>query len=171
MKHDISLIRPEMRANEFRLRGQGQPEMELKSIKKGLQTLHTLETMAVSIYKDQITKKPTELNRQLIVAMCNEMTHLQDFQVKLYEYGFKPGRSRWIYLIIGVTFGFFSRLRGEEAILKTGIWVEKKAVRHYQELLHSIPWDDEMKKIIEKNHEDEKGHIARWRNLLEKMKT
>ena len=81
----------------------------LKGIKKGLLALHTLELMAVNIYRFQITKEDTELNRQLIAAMCNEMTHFQDFQVKLYEYGMKrmipnstraPGLTR-----VGKTFG------------------------------------------------------------------
>jgi len=87
---DISIIRPEMRQGDFKLRGQGLPSDRLKRIEKGLHSLHTLETMAVNIYKFQITKKESELNLQLIGAMSNEMTHLQDFQIKLFEYGFKP---------------------------------------------------------------------------------
>ncbi len=122
--------------------------------------------MAVNIYKFQITKAPTELNRQLIAAMCNEMTHLQDFQIKLYEYGFKPNKFRWIYWIVGFALGFISRLKGSEAILKTGIWAERKAVLHYKELLETIEWDEETKRIIEKDQADENGHINRWKKLL-----
>ena len=143
----------------------------LKDIKKGLLTLHTLELMAVNIYKFQITKKPSEMNRQLIAAMCNEMTHFQDFQVKLLEYGFRPSILRWAYWIVGFVFGFGSRLLGARAILKTGIWVETKAVRHYDELLNSVDWDEDSRKIIEKDQADEYGHINRWRELLESSQT
>ena len=163
---DISIVRPEMSAGDFKLRREGIPAKRLKSIKRGLRTLHTLETMAVNIYKFQITKKADELHRQLIAAMCNEMTHLQDFQVKLFEYGFKPSKLRWMYWIVGFAFGFFSRLMGKKAILKTGIWVERKAVSHYGELLRDIEWDEETKKIIEKDQADEYGHINRWEALL-----
>lgn len=163
---DISIIRPEMRAKDFKLRRGGIPSKRLKSIKKGLHTLHTLETMAVNIYKFQITKSANELNRQLIAAMCNEMTHLQDFQVKLFEYGIKPSKLRGMHWIVGFAFGFFSRWMGKKAILKTGIWVERKAVSHYDELLRNIEWDEETKMIIEKDHADEYGHIDRWRSLL-----
>lgn len=163
---DISIIRPEMRAENFKLRGQGIPSDRLKRIKKGLHTLHTLETMAVNIYKFQVTKKENELNRQLIAAMCNEMTHLQDFQVKLFEYGFKPEKFRLLYWIVGFIFGYFSRLMGTNAVLRTGIWVERKAVRHYGELLREIEWDEETRKIIGKDKADEEGHINRWKAFL-----
>jgi demethoxyubiquinone hydroxylase (CLK1/Coq7/Cat5 family) len=163
---DISIVRPEMRAEDFKLRREGIPAKRLKRIKRGLHTLHTLETMAVNIYKFQITTRASEMNRQLTAAMCNEMTHLQDFQVKLFEYGFKPSKLRWAYWIVGFAFGFFSRLMGKKAILKTGIWVERKAVRHYDEILMDIEWDEETKKIIEKDQADEFGHIDRWETFL-----
>ena len=167
---DISIIRPEMRLRDFKLRGQGLPSDGLKRIEKGLHALHTLETMAVNIYKFQITKRESDLNLQLIGAMSNEMTHLQDFQIKLFEYGFKPSMLRWLYWIVGFKFGFFSRLLGTKAILQTGIWVEKKAVRHYDLLLREIDWDEETRKIIEKDQADEYGHIKRWKAFLKKSK-
>ena len=55
----------------------------------------------------------------------------------------------------------------EPAILKTGIWVESKAVQHYAELLDTIDWDEDTRRIIEKDQADEDGHISRWKTLLE----
>jgi len=164
---DISIIRPQMRNEDVELRGQGMSSTKMKAIKKGLLTLHTLELMATNIYKFQISKQQSELNRQLIAAMCNEMTHYQDFQVKLLEYGFRPSKLRWAYWVVGFVFGFGSRLLGTKAILKTGIWVETKAVHHYDELLNSIDWDEDLLKILEKNQADEYGHVNRWKNLLQ----
>jgi len=138
-----------------------------KKIKKALRTLHTLELMAVTIYRFQITNEPCEHNRQLIAAMCNEMTHYQDFQIKLYEYGLRPSIFRWAFWFVGFILGFGSRLMGKRAILKTGIWVEAKAVAHYDELLSSVEWDEDSRSIIEKDQAYEKGHIARWRKLLQ----
>jgi len=165
---DISIIRPEMRVEDFKQRGEGKSEGELKGIKRGLHTLHTLETMAVSIYRFQISRMPKKLNLHLITAMGNEMTHLQDFQVKLFEYGFKPSKLRFLYWIVGVAIGFISRVLGTKAILKTGIWIERKAVRHYCELLRNIKWDEEIRSIIEKDKADEEGHLDRWAKLLKK---
>ncbi len=165
--YDISIIRPQLHNQDIKLRGEEFSGARLKAIKKGLLTLHTLELMAQAIYKFQITNEHSELNRQLIAAMCNEMTHYQDFQVKLLEYGFKPSLLRCVYWMVGFMFGLVSRLLGKRAILKTGIWVETKAVHHYSELLSSIDWDEDSRKIIEKNQADEYGHINRWQKLLE----
>jgi ubiquinone biosynthesis monooxygenase Coq7 len=165
--YDITVIRPILYNNNIKLRGEGFAPSRLKAIKKGLHTLHTLELMAVNIYKFQATEKNSELNRQLIAAMCNEMTHFQDFQVKILEYGFRPGILRWAYWLVGFGFGFGSRLLGTKAILKTGIWVETKAVHHYEELLNSIEWDEDSRKAVEKNQADELGHINHWRTFLQ----
>jgi len=139
----------------------------LKRVAKGLRTLHTLELMAVNIYQYQITPEPGELNRALIAAMANEMTHFQDFQVKLYEYGLRPNPFRWAYGVVGWCFGTFSRLGGRRAILKTAIWVETKAVHHYAQLLAAIDWDDDTRRVIEKDQADEHAHIERWKSLLD----
>ncbi|MFH1370148.1 MAG: demethoxyubiquinone hydroxylase family protein [Planctomycetota bacterium] len=165
-RYDISIIRPQMRAEDVRLRREAIDPVKLKKIKKALHDFHTLETMAVNIYKFQITKEPSELNRRLIAAMCNEMTHMQDFQLKLFEYGFRPSIFRIAYWFVGFVFGFGSRLLGKKAMLKTGIWVESKAVKHYAELLRNVEWDEQSRKMIEKDQADEDGHINRWRNLL-----
>lgn len=146
------------------------PAERLKGIKRGLLTLHTAETMAVNVYKYQITNEPNELNRLLIAARCNEMTHLQDFQVKLYEYGWKPSKLRWINWIISAVFGYFSRLWGATAMLKTGIWVESKAIHHYDDLIRTIEWDNDTRRIIEKDRVDEDEHIDRWNKLLQSSK-
>jgi len=166
MRYDTGIIRPEMRDADVRIRVGSASASDLALIRKGLLTLHTLELMAVTIYKYQITPKPSELNRALIAAMCNEMTHLQDFQVKLYEYGWRPAWFAWAYGIVGWCFGTFSRLMGPETILKTGVWVETKAVRHYSELLGRIAWDEETRAVIEKNQADEYGHVERWKSML-----
>lgn len=165
-EHYVSIIRPEMRNEDISMKAEEMDVSRLRNIKKALHALHTLELMATTIYRFQITGRDCELNRQLIAAMCNEMTHYQDFQVKLYEYGFKPGIIRWAYWIVGFAFGFSSRLMGRKAILKTGIWVETKAVHHYAELLKEVDWDEDTRKVIEKDQADEDGHISRWKELL-----
>ncbi len=166
-QYDISIIRPAMRDEDFKLRGEGFTAARLAAIKKGLLTLHTLELMASTVYKFQITGQRSEMNRQLITAMCNEMGHYQDFQIKLYEYGFKPSKIRWVFWIVGFVFGFGSRLLGKRAMLKVGVFVESKAVDHYGHLLAEIDWDDETRKVVEKDAADEDGHINRWKALLQ----
>jgi ubiquinone biosynthesis monooxygenase Coq7 len=98
--------------------------------------------------------------------MCDEITHLQDFQVKLYEYGLRPSILCPVYSLLGFIFGFTSRLLGPKAVLKIGIWVETKAVKHYTELLETVDWDEQTRTMIEKDQADEDGHVSRWKNSL-----
>jgi len=165
---DTDLIRPPMRVADIKLRGQGMAPDRLAGIKRGLRTLHAAETMAVNVYKFELTSEANELNRLLVAAMANEMTHLQDFQIKLYEYGWKPSKSRWLNWLVSAVFGYVSRLRGPKAILETGMWVETKACHHYDELLKTVAWDEDTRKIVEKDRADEDEHIARWQGQLQK---
>jgi len=165
-KYDITIIRPELREEQFKLRGDGFSPERLAAIRKGLRTLHTLELMAQTIYKFQLTSERSRMNNMLIAAMCNEMGHYQDFQIKLYEYGFRPSVLRAAYWMVGFAFGFGSRLLGRRAMLRTGVWVESKAVHHYAQLLETIDWDEETRQVIEKDQADEDGHISRWKGLL-----
>jgi ubiquinone biosynthesis monooxygenase Coq7 len=171
MTFDVTVIRPEMRHEHVRLRGRDLSVARRRAIRKALQTLHTLEIMAVNIYKCQLTARQSDLNRELIAAMCNEMTHAQDFQTKLFEYGFKPSKFRWTYWLAGYVFGLGSRLLGTKTMLRTGIWTENKAVHHYGRLLSSASWDEDTRGTIEKDMADEYGHVERWRHFLEQAES
>lgn len=161
-KYDASIVRPEVKDSDVKLRGANTDKKTLKQIKAALITFHNLETMATNVYRFQATKENTELNRQLTAAMLNEMTHIQDFQVKLLEYGFKPSIFACFFYVVGAVIGCVSKLGGEKAIKKTGVWVEKKAVAHYRKLLESVDWDEDTRKVIEKDWVDEFHHIDVW---------
>lgn len=165
---DIDVIRPEVNHEQIKFgRERGVDEGRLKKIKEALLAFHNLENMAANIYRFQICKNNSdELNKELIAAMLNEMGHIEDFQVKLYEYGFKPSIMMYAYQIVGLVFGIYSRMRGEKGIREMGVWVESKAVSHYDELLTSVDWDDDTRKVIAKDQADEYGHIRRWKNEL-----
>ncbi len=170
MAYDISIIRPQVSMDDIKFRNRALPAKTLKGIKKALLSLHCVEMTATNIYRYQISKEDSELNRQLIAAMCNEMGHYQDFQVKLFEYGWRPTILRMGYWLTGFFIGFGSRVMGKKSILKAGIWVETKAVKAYAQLLKDVDWDDETRRVIEKNAADEDGHIERWQKLLSEIK-
>jgi len=167
--HDVKdnvIIRYEARSSDIKFRGIGFTKERLKKIKKALHALHTLEIMATNIYRFHIGNDKDEVTRELIAAMLNEMTHIQEFQTKLLEYGFRPTLFRAMYWIVGFVIGFASRIFGKKTILKTGIWVETRAVNHYQEFLRDVEWDEESRVVVERAMLDEKHHIETWSRLL-----
>ncbi len=165
---NIDIIRPEVLHDNVKVnRGKGMRKDRLNKIHQALIAFHNLENLAANVYRFQICKNNSDvLNKELIAAMANEMGHIEDFQVKLYEFGFKPSILMYFWQLVGFVFGIYSRIKGEEGIRKMGVWVESKAVAHYDELLESVKWDDETKKIIQKDQADEYGHIKRWKNEL-----
>jgi demethoxyubiquinone hydroxylase (CLK1/Coq7/Cat5 family) len=160
------IIRPEMRFDQVTQRGAGYPAVRLADIRKALQKLHALETMAVNIYKYEISKDRTPLDTYLTAAMANEMTHLQDFQTKLYEHNLRPSKLCFGFWLVGIVLGLGSRMMGPRRILKTGIWAEKKAVNDYAHFLRDVQWDEDTNPIVEKDAADEAAHVARWTRLL-----
>lgn len=167
MAYDTGVIRPELRVEQIRARGGDLGPKRRADVRRALHTLHTLEIMAATIYRCQITSRPSVLNTHLTAAMCNELTHMQDFQTKLYEYGFKPSKLRWTHWLVGYAFGLGSRTLGTRVVLKTAIWTEEKAVHHYGQLLEQVEWDEETRGFLEKDRADEVGHVERWQYLLE----
>lgn len=165
---NIDIIRPEVQHDTIKVgREKGVDKERLNKIKEALLAFHNLENMAANIYRFQICKNNSdELNKELIAAMLNEMGHIEDFQVKLYEYGFKPSIMMYAYQVVGFVFGIYSRLKGEKGIRAMGVWVESKAVAHYDELLSSVEWDEDSRRVIAKDQADEYGHIRRWKNEL-----
>jgi len=166
---DISVLRPAMTYEQIAFRGRQLSPRQRGMVKKTLRTLHSLEIMAVNTYRFQISGTDDDLNRDLIAAMCNEMTHVQDFAVKLYEYGLRPSLFRWAWWLVGFAMGLGSRLLGRKAILRTGIFVETKAVHHYAELLEAADWDDAARAVIAKDQADENGHIQTWSRYLAEL--
>ena len=49
MAYDVSIIRPEMRADQVKARGFESNAQRRAALKKGLRTLHTLEIMATNM--------------------------------------------------------------------------------------------------------------------------
>lgn len=165
---DIDIIRPQVHHDSVKVnRGKDMDKTRLRKIHEALLAFHNLENMAANIYRFQLCKHHSdELNKELIAAMLNEMGHIEDFQVKLYEFGFKPSIMMYAYQVVGFVFGIYSRMGGEKGIRKMGVWVESKAVSHYDELLECVEWDEDTRKVIQKDQADEYGHIRRWKNEL-----
>jgi demethoxyubiquinone hydroxylase (CLK1/Coq7/Cat5 family) len=158
-----TILRTEIRRRDIALRPLAAKDKG--RIRSALRTFHALETMAAAIYRFQITIRHRDLTEPLISAMANEMTHIQDFQIKLCEYGFRPSLRRTAAWTAGACIGITSRLLGRSMVLKTGIWVETKAIAHYGRLLSSVAWDPDTRRVVEKDLEDEKEHVSTWKAL------
>ncbi len=156
------VLRTEMYTHDIGFRGQNADRATLKRTRKALRTIHRLETMATQVYRAQISKKQTELDRQLIAAMENEVTHHTDSMVLLLEYNGNESMARLGFYIFGYVGGRISRLLGTKYILRLAEWVERKAIEHYEHLAGDVKWDKATYEYVFRMWEDEKVHQARW---------
>lgn len=156
------LLRTEMYTHDIGFRGRGADKTTIKRTHKALRTIHRLETMAMQVYRAQIGKKGTELDRQLIAAMENEVTHHTDSMVLLLEFNGNEDILRLPFYIFGYVSGRLSRMMGTKYILKLAEWVERKAINHYEHLTDQVKWDKATYEYVFRMWEDEKVHQARW---------
>jgi demethoxyubiquinone hydroxylase (CLK1/Coq7/Cat5 family) len=163
---DVSIIRPQLRLTDFQIRGHNLARHRVRTFRDALQLLHDREAMAVSLYRLQIRSEMCEHNRELIAALCNKMSHLQDYFILLFEYGARPAKVRAAWWLLGGFLGYGSRLLGRTRVLKTGIRIEKKILRRYEQLLKTIDWEADVRALLEKNRDDAHAHIHRWKTLL-----
>ncbi len=97
--------------------------------------------------------------------MSNEMTHMQDFQTRLYEYGFTPAKLRGRFWMVGYVFGLGSRMMGTTGCSRPASGSRARPSSTTASC-SGADWDDETRAMIEKDRADEYGHIARWEGFL-----
>jgi len=160
-------LRRELRTGDISLRAAGVAPAQLRAVRRTLRATNRLETMAVQVYRAQWSPEPTELNRQLIAAMDNELTHQADSLSRLMEYGGRPMLMRGPFYVVGWVLGRVSRMLGLRAMLRLGAWVEAKAIDHYAHLTAAVDWDPATHDLLVGMWNDEKCHLRRWTHLLE----
>lgn len=161
------MIRTETHAHDVGLFGISATQEQLRAARKTLRDIHRLETMAVQVYRAQWSREPTELNRQLIAAMDNEVTHQAEALSRLMQFGGRPTLLRVPFYIVGWVMGRASRCFGLRAMMRLGMWVEGKAIEHYEHLSAAVQWHKSTYDILLRLWEDERTHRARWQWFLE----
>ncbi|MBN2584518.1 MAG: demethoxyubiquinone hydroxylase family protein [Planctomycetes bacterium] len=159
-------IRREMQTRDVRLRAAATTPAQRRAARKTLRTINRLETMAVQVYRAQWSPRLTELNRQLIAAMDNELVHQADSLSRLMEYGGRPMLLRAPFYVVGWVMGRVSRMLGVRAMMRLGAWVEGKAIDHYAHLTVAMEWDPQTHEMLMRMWDDEKCHHSRWTYFL-----
>ena len=145
--------------------------MATSDVLGALRALVNLEIMAVRIYRGQRWRLGrSEITAEALAeAIAVEERHVRDFDSRRQELGGSRSMLSPFYAVAGWLIGFIPSLLGQRAALKTGIWVEERAVKDYQRLLDRVPFDDESRALVERNQEDEREHIRMWEEAVAKL--
>jgi demethoxyubiquinone hydroxylase (CLK1/Coq7/Cat5 family) len=145
--------------------------MATRDVLRAFRAMVNLEIMAVRIYRGQRWRlgRSEIIAEALAKATAIEERHERELASRRQELGGSPSMLSPFYAVAGWLIGFLPSLLGQRAALKTGIWVEERAVKDYQQLLDRIPFDDESRALVERNQEEEREHIRMWEECLAKL--
>jgi len=136
-----------------------------------LRKMHNFKRLATEIYRAQIKAfAEKKIADRLKAAMDNEQEHVDDLQARIEELRGTPSLVGFFFQIAGKLLGFTTTILGKIRLLKTDVWIEKRAVRDYGDFLQKVDFDEKSRGLIEKNIEDDKVHIRRWEESIEILK-
>jgi bacterioferritin len=136
-----------------------------------LKFTYNMERFATQIYRTQRGAfKQEEIIKRLVAAADNEQQHVDILNERILELHGTPSRLGFLFQTAGRILGLVVRITGNIFILKTDIWVEKRAVKDYRGYLNKIEFDRETITLIERIILDEQRHIETWENSIKMLK-
>ena len=126
-----------------------------------------MERFATEIYHVQIRAfRENEIEEKLIAATENERQHAIWLETRVMELKGKPSRLGFLFQIAGWLLGFKASILGRIFVLKTDIWIEKRAIRDYGAYLRNVKFDEETVGLIQRIIGDEERHVETWQNSI-----
>ena len=137
-----------------------------------LNTMYNIERAATAIYKAQAGafRSNTAVYETLKAATANEQEHADGLKARVAKLKGRGSFLGWLFALGGMMIGFVTRIMGKKRIMKTDVWVEKKAVKDYGAFLDKVNFDETSAALIKKNIEDEKRHVKNWSDVLDTIK-
>ena len=143
----------------------------MATVISSLKFMYNMERFATEIYRTQrsaFTEKG--IADKLKAATDNEQQHVNNLQGHILEVNGTPSRLGFLFQIAGRILGLATRSLGKLLILKTDIWVEKRAIRDYRRFLKRVEFDEKSVRLIERIIVDEERHVNTWENSIEILK-
>ncbi|MFC1905099.1 ferritin-like domain-containing protein [Chloroflexota bacterium] len=132
-----------------------------------LKFMQNMERFATKVYKKQIRAFiGHEIADRLKVAANNEQEHVDILTKRIEELKGTQPKMGIFFHIAGAIFGIKTTLLGKVLLLKTDIWIEKRAVQDYGKFLQKIDFDEATITIINNIIQDEKRHIETWEDSI-----
>jgi bacterioferritin len=108
---------------------------------------------------------------KLRAAAENEQQHTNNLQGRILELNGNPSRLGFLFQIVGSILGLVTRSLGRLFMLKTDIWIEKRAIKDYRSFLKSVGFDEKSVGLIDRIIIDEERHVDTWENSIKILKT
>lgn len=136
-----------------------------------LNTMYNIERAATTIYKAQAGafRSNAAVYETLKAATANEQQHADRLKLRVSELKGRLSFLGWLFALGGMMIGFVIRIIGKKRMMKTNIWVEKKAIKDYGAFLERVNFDEKSAALIKKNIGDEQRHVNSWSGILDQF--
>jgi demethoxyubiquinone hydroxylase (CLK1/Coq7/Cat5 family) len=133
-----------------------------------LNAMYNIERAATAIYKAQAGafRANAAVSEIFNAATANEQEHADGLKARVADLKGKGSSMGWFFALGGMMIGTVTRLMGKKRVMKTNIWVEKKAVTDYGAFLQKVNFDEKSAVLIKKNIGDEQRHVDNWTRIL-----
>ena len=137
-----------------------------------LKFMYNMERFATEIYQTQRRAfAKIEIADKLRAAAENEQQHTNNLQGRILELNGNPSRLGFLFQIVWSILGLVTRSLGRLFMLKTDIWIEKRAIKDYRSFLKRVGFDEKSVGLIERIIIDEERHVDTWENSIKILKT
>ena len=137
-----------------------------------LKFMYNMERFATQIYRTQRGAFIEEdIVKKLRAAADNEQQHVNTLQERILELHGTPSYLGFIFQTAGKLLGLVARVLGKLFILKTDIWIEKRAIKDYRSFLNRVEFDEKSVALIERIIVDEQRHVDTWENSIKILET
>ena len=131
-----------------------------------------MEKFAAQVYRTQRSKfSEKEVLEKFNKAIDNEQQHVNELGLRIKE--LKSSPPIWfglLFQVAGAVAAIIIRSLGRLMIFKSGVWIEKRAIKDYNLFLKKIKFDIETITLIRKIIIDEERHVSTWQNSIEILK-
>ncbi|MFC1995601.1 demethoxyubiquinone hydroxylase family protein [Chloroflexota bacterium] len=137
-----------------------------------LQFMYNMERFATQIYLTQCRAfAGSEVKDKLTKASVNERHHVLYLEKRIIELNWAQSRLGLLFQLAGILLGFLTMCLGRLFILKTDIWIEKRAIRDYGSFMKKLDFDSETDGLLQKIIVDEEKHVKTWQNSIKVLKS
>lgn len=133
-----------------------------EKLHEAIRVNHAGEYGAKQIYKGQLTvfkfKKDQESVDLIEHMKEQEDVHFEYFDKKIINEKVRPTLMQPVWKVGGFMLGAITALMGKKAAMACTVAVEEVIDEHYQEQLHNLKADNDLKQNIEKFRQEELEH-------------
>jgi len=144
----------------------------MSSAISSLKMMYNMERLATALYKAQTRAfHEKEMLNRLTAAAANEQQHVDNLNSRIKDLGGSSSRVGFLFQTAGAIFGFLVTFAGKVFVLRTDIWIEKRAIRDYGSYMQNVQFDEDTVGLLQRIVADEERHVATWQDSIARIKS